>query len=74
MTPKEYREIRKSMRLTGDNLAYLLGYKSRSSVCWIEQGRPVDKNGHLTKRYSLAILAVKERYDQGKLDDKLGDT
>ena len=72
MTPKEYRKIRESMSLTGENLAHLLGYANRTSVCNIEQGLFKDENGELPKRIALAIIAIKQRYEDGTLDTRLG--
>ena len=62
----DYRNMRKSMGLTYLQLATLLGYKTRGSICQIETGRPADANGNLPARYALAIIALKERYDRGE--------
>ena len=73
MTAREYRQIRKSMSLTCENLAYLLGYAHHTSISNIELGRYNNENGELPVRTALAIIAIKYRYDDGILDTRLGD-
>ena len=66
MTPREYRQMRKSMSLTCKELAELLGYKNRGSITNIECGRVIDASGHIPKRVALSLTSLKNQHDKGE--------